>query len=248
MFVMEAGIPLVTSNPFELLIAKIPWYIFVIVLLIFIFMGIILFILGKQRMMYKKHRLEAKGNVVLEVLPTTGGNVPIEFALCKYHKGETRTKEDTSSATFTIPAWADAPPGHAIDRYLLPDEFDYHMDWPIWAPAIEQCTVPVYIVHKNFQFPECPHDAKKWDEKRRIEVSASMNALSKQESTLQMLMSPQMAFAEILQKIYDMLKKWGMIVLICAAAAAILSLISTGSNIFYVGDKIAAIAKFLTGK
>ncbi len=247
MYVMQAVLPPVAPPLNELLLLGIPWYVFVMACLIFLLMGIILFILGIQRRNRDKNMQAASGKILLEILPATGGNIPIEWELVDYHNSEARVMEDKSQATFGSPLYADAPKGHAVTRYLLPDEHDYCTGWPIKAPEREQVIVPVYIVHKDFQWPECPHDAKKWDIMRIIQTSATMNSLSKNESTMQALMSPMMAFAEQLRLLVEKMK-WLVIAAICAGAAALFGLGNLGATIFYVGKQLSAVAMFLTGK
>ena len=245
-FVMQAVLPPVTWDSI-LQILKIDWYIFVLLVLVFLLMGIILAILGIQKANREKHMREAIGKVLLEILPPTGGSIPIEWELCPYHVNEAKTINDTSRGTFSSPQWAEAPKGHSVDSYLLPDEHDYCTGWPIKSPAREQVIVPVYIVHKNFPWPECPHDAAKWDTDKIIKRSSAMFNQAKNETTMQALMSPQMAFAEQLRMLVEKFK-WVIIGAIAAGAAAVLSLINIAIIILMVQGRIDAIAKFLTGK
>jgi hypothetical protein len=246
MFVMEAGKPLVTLNPQELLIAGMPWYVFVMMMTIFLLMGIILFILWWIRHKQEMNRQEAIGKVCLEVLPTTGGSIPIEWVLVPYHTSEAKITDETSQGAFSNPMFADAPKGHSISRYLLPDEHDYCTGWPIGASPSTQVIVPVYIVHKNMEWPECPHDAKKWDNLKIIQRSAAMNAQAKNESTMQALMSPQMATANLLQTLVDKFK-WVPIAAVAAGIAALLALANIGINWLMVGQRIDIISKWIQG-
>ena len=246
-YVMEAATPLVTQNPNITLILGIAWYIFAMICIIVILIGLVFGILITQRLKLKRSKEKAIGCVLLEVLPTTGGTIPIAFELCKWHKGETKTMEDTSRGTFSSPMWAEAPKGHSVDSYLLPDEHDYCLGWPLGAPEIEQTVIPVYIVHKNFPWPECPHDAKKWDNDMIIKRSSAMFNQSNNEASMQVIMSPQMAFAEQLRLLVDKMK-WVVIAAICSGAAAAFALVGIGINWFMVGQRIDAIAKFLIGQ
>lgn len=246
-FVMEAAELLVTLNPQEKLIAGMAWYVFVLICIVFLLLAFVLFLLGKERYNFKKNREEAIGKVGLMILPPTGGSIPIEFALCEYHVNEVKTINDTSRGTFSCPQWAKAPKGHSVESYLLPDEHDYCINWPMKAPAGEQITIPVYIVHKNFPWPECPHDAAKWDTDKIIKRSSAMFNQAKNETTMQALMSPQMAFAEQLRLLVEKFK-WVIIGAIAAAASTLLSLITLVVIFAVVKAPIDAISKFLTGK
>jgi uncharacterized membrane protein YqjE len=246
MFVMEADNPLVTPNPQELLIAGMPWYVFIMMMTIFLLMGIILFILWWIRHKQEMNRQEAIGKVLLEILPTTGGSIPIEWELVPYHSSEAKTTDNTSQGAFGNPMFADAPAGHTISRYLLPDEHDYCTGWPIGASPSVQVIVPVYIVHKNMEWPECPHDAKKWDNLKIIQRSAAMNAQAKNETTMQALMSPQMATAEQLRLLVEK-SKWMVIAAVCAGGAALLALANIGVNWIMVGQRIDIITKWIQG-
>jgi hypothetical protein len=121
------------------------------------------------------------------------------------------------------------------------------MGWPLGAPEIEQTSIPVYIVHKNFPWPECPHDAKKWDNDMIIKRSSAMFNQSNNEAAMQIIMSPQMAFAEQLRLLVDKMK-WVIIAAICAGAAGVLALVNIGVTWLMVGQRIDAIAKFLIGQ
>jgi hypothetical protein len=247
MFVMEAAPPPVTLNPGELLLLGIPWYVFIMLILIFILMGIILAILGIQRAKMEAHRREAIGKVLLEILPATGGNLPIEWALVSWHKSEAKVYEDSSKRTWSSPLWADAPKGHSCDFYLLPDEHDYNTGWPIGAKPWEQTPVACYIVHKNFPWPECPHDASKWDNLKIIQRSSAMIGQAQNEVVTHALMSPQMAFAEQMRLMVQKMK-WLIVAAITAGIAAVLGLANIGIDFLYIGRNMETIAKFLTGK
>jgi hypothetical protein len=82
---------------------------------------------------------------------------------------------------------------------------------------------------------------------RIIQTSSTMNSLSKNESTMQALMSPMMAFAEQLRLLVEKMK-WLVIAAICAGAAALFGLGNLGATVFYVGKQLSAIVMFLTGK
>ncbi len=246
-YVMEAAPPLVTQNPNITLILGIAWYIFAMICIIVILIGLVFGILITQRVKLTKAKEAAIGCVLLGVLPSTGGTDPIEFELCKRHKTEAKTVEDTSRGTFTSPNWAEAPKGHSTDFYLLPDEYDYCVRWPLGAATIEQFPVPFYIVKKNNPWPLAPHDAKQWDLEKIIKRSSAMITQAMNESSMQIIMSPQMAFAEQLKLLVDK-SKWMIIAAICAGAAAAFSLIGIGINWFMVGQRIDAIAKFLIGQ
>jgi hypothetical protein len=237
MFVMQAVIPPVTQNPKILLILGMPWYVLVLIAIVFILMGLILVILALQRAKQKANRDKAIGHILLEVLPATGGNIPIEWELCQFHIDEARVFNDSSRGTFSSPHWIDAPKGHDIGAYVMPDEFDYATGWPIGAKPWEQVTIPCYIVHKNQPWPIGPHTGSNWDDNKIMQRSSAMFAQAKNESTMQALMSPQMAFAEQLRLLVEKMK-WLIIAAICAGAAAVLSLANVGISWFYVGGEI----------
>jgi len=246
MFVMQALTAPVTPNSSILLIAGMAWYLFVIVALVVIFVAIIIFILWGERYKRLKTINYVIDKVVLEVLPATGGNIPIEFVPCEWNKGEARKFEDHTRGTFVSAHWVKAPEGHTVDCYLLPDEHDYNMWWPVGSPRNEQIQVPVYIVHKNRQWPECPHVGSNWDDVKRIQVSATMNALSKSEATTLAIMSPQMAFAEQLARVAERLK-WVMLSFFSGAGNVILTL-AVLAMIYLILKDMGAVKTFLIGK
>ena len=247
MFVMQPITSVVTPPLNELLLLGIPWYVVVMGGLIFILMGIILFILAAQKAKLAANRDKAIGHVLLEVLPATGGSIPIEWELCKFHIDEARSFNDTSRGTFSSPHWIDAPKGHDVSAYVMPDEYDYATGWPIGAKPYEQVTIPCYIVHKNQPWPIGPHTGSNWDDNKIMQRSSAMFAQAKNESTMQALMSPQMAFAEQLRLMVEKMK-WLVIAAICSGAAALFGLGNLGATVFYVGKQLSNIAMFLTGK
>lgn len=246
MFVMQAVLPPVTSNPSVLLLLGMAWYVFVLIVLVFILMGLVLVILALQRAKQKANRDKAIGHVLLEILPATGGNIPIEWELCGYHIDEARTFNDSSRGTFSSPHWIDAPKGHDISAYVMPDEFDYATGWPIGAKPWEQITIPCYIVHKNQPWPIGLHTGSNWDDNKIMQRSSAMFAQAKNESTMQALMSPQMAFAEQLRLLVEKMK------------LIIFNLIGSGANLlvglialvllYLIFKDIGAIRTFLVGK
>lgn len=195
---------------------------------------------------YKRNKNieEAKGKVLCEITPISGGQV--KRKLCEMVEGEAKEIIDKSRGTFMLKAFIKVPEGsEAVTYYAFP-EHDYLDVYPYEAPPSQQIPIVKYYFTEGDPFPKLPHDPAKWDVERVTRTTTAFARLAREESVAQTMLGQFSGFFEGLIAALPNLKKIPMLVIL--QIIILVGILAVGYLEFSSGQTIAQIGKSIVGK
>ncbi len=216
---------------------------FSLALIIVLMLAGIAFWYWRQDYKLKQNIQEAKGCVLLEIVPIGGGKV--RRVLSPVYKGTAKEVKNKSGATFFISQYAKVNENDAEGYYLIPGHG--HLDsYPYNAPERQQITVVKYYFHENDPFPQMPLEPDKWNPERKSEITSTFARISREESVAKAMLGQFGGFFEGLMKALPALQKIPIMfwIVIGIGALVVADIIFNFRN----GQSIGDIHKFLMGK
>ncbi len=196
-----------------------------------------------------KHVKQAAGKIWCDFF-TRGGDC--YDLLCSQQRGQVKavgsgiTDKDGKEKKIKVDAYIKAPDGHQIGEYYILPGMTFNAKWPPNKPWSTQIIIRKTAFIENMPLPVVQTDPEKWNPEKYREITAYLNAVSKDEAFAGAVLAQQKEALADMKTVASKLKNFNMILYAAygAAAAGGIAAIVT----FTQGGKLDQIIKLLGGQ
>lgn len=204
---------------------------------------------GYMDWLRKKHVNMAAGKIWCDFYTRGGDCYDI---LCAQNRGQVKavgsgiTDKDGKEKKIKVDSYVKAPDGHQIGEYYILPGMTFNAKWPPNKPRSTQVIIRKTAFIENMPLPVVQTDPEKWNPEKYREITAYLNAVSKDEAFAGAVLAQQKEALADMKTVASKLKNFNNILYAAYGAAA--GGIIAAIMVLTQGGKLDYIVKLLGGQ